>query len=97
MIWFVLESYDSATDELAAEHRLDHLIEPEHLVHLVGASSVDDLIEGGWHVSSAAAEQIGSALQLQLDMVRQEHFVAAVQAPDPESLPDESAFARHRK
>ena len=81
-IWVMLETYDRTTDELVREMRIDKLVTIDHLIVLVGASSLDDLVLGGWRVEGTAARSLEAALDTAIDDGTFENFVAAVQAQD---------------
>ena len=80
-IWVVLETYDRTTDELLGECRIDHLVDMDRLIPLVGASSIEDLLVGGWRVEGNAARQLEAELATTIDEVQCEHFIAAMQPP----------------
>ena len=79
-IWIVLEVFSRATDELLDCLRIDHLVDIGPLLGLVGASSIDDLVLGGWRVEGPAARWLESELGFPMKDVENEIFVAAVQA-----------------
>lgn len=81
-IWVMLETYDRTTDELVREMRIDNLVTIDRLIGLVGASSLDDLVLGGWRVEGTAARGLEADLGTAIDDGTFENFVAAVQAPE---------------